>query len=171
MNSADVIGYIQIVVGIVGIILTLTNFQNLVPEVGHFANGRGAPPELDNLSGFIRVSIVLTILLLMLFMITFGFSVVLSQAFAVLGARFPQLSSVMTIISLLSLSITLALAAFRNSYWISGVVGALGSGLGAIVAAVNDDLGTYWLVTSIFIVLFLITGAITVIARAGALAD
>lgn len=171
MSSADISGYIQIILGIVGIVLTLTNVQKLVPDIQHFTKGKGAPPELDNLSGFIRVVVVFTLLVLMFFLIAFGFSVVLSQAFNALGAVFPQLSSAMTILSLLSLSITLALAAYKNSYWIPGVVGTTGSALSAIISAVNPDLGTYWIVTSIFIALFLISGAITVLARAGAFSD
>ena len=167
MNSYDVSGYLQIAIGIVGIVLTLVNVQKLVPDIEQFTKGTGAPPELDNLSGFFRVCIVLTLLLLMLFLIAFGFSVVLSEAYKGLGAKYPQLSAAMTVAALLSLSVSLSLAAYRNSYWISGIVGTLGAGLGAVISAVNPDIGTYWTVATLFTIAFLVSGAFTVAARSG----
>ena len=128
-----------------GIVLTLVNVQKLVPDIEHFTKGKGAPPELDNISGFIRVAVVLTLLVFMLFLIAFGFAVVLSQAYQTLGAKYAQLSSAMTVLTLVALSITFSLAAYKDLYWISGIVGTLGIGIGAVIAAVNPNWGHFGL--------------------------
>jgi len=169
MTPADISGYLQIAIGIVGIVLTLANVRKLVPDIEYFSKGTGAPPELDNLSGFIRVLIVFLLLVLMIFLISFGFSVVLSQAYTSLGAKYPLLSSSMTILSLMALSITFTLAAYKNSFWVPGILGSLASGLLSLIAAVNLDISTFWTALIVSLIIFLFVGLITLVVRSGVL--
>jgi hypothetical protein len=164
MEKAEVIGYVQIIVGLVGIVLTLINVKKLVPDIELFTNQKGAPPGLDNFAGFVRILTVTTILALMIFLVCVGFSVTLSTAYEALGAKFPLLSASLTIFSLISFSTTVTIALYRNRFWVAGLVGTLGCGLCALVAAVNSDIGAFWGTMAGFLIIFAVTGVGTLIS-------
>lgn len=164
MSASEISGYLQIILGIAGIVLTLTNIQRLIPDIEHFTRGKGAPPELDNVAGFARLYIVLFLLVLMMFLICFGLSVTASTLYKALGAKFPLLSSTMTIVAIVSLSLTVTLASFRNRFWVPGIIGTLASAILAVVSAVNPEINAFWSIIVISTIIFLIVGCITAVA-------
>ena len=161
--SSEISGYLQIVIGLIGIILTITNARSLVPDFDLFTKAQGAPPGLDNFSGFLRILIVILLLILMIFLLSMGFSVTLGAIYETLGAKYPILAASMTIISLIALALTVAMALYRYRFWVSGFIGSVGSGVAATVAAVNDDLSTFWTTVVIFLFAFGTTGVGTLI--------
>jgi type III secretory pathway component EscU len=164
--SSEISGYIQIVIGLTGIIITLVNVQRLIPDINLFTNAKGAPPELHNFSSFMRVLIVVILLLLMLFLLGMGFAVTLSTVYRSLGAQYPLLSASMTILTLTSLAVTLAMALYRYRFWVAGFVGSAGGFVLATVAALNDDLANFWGTVAAVLFFFAITGFGTLITYA-----
>jgi hypothetical protein len=163
MSAADVSGYVQILIGVVGIVLTLTNIRSLVPDIDHFTKGKGAPPELDNLSGFIRVYVVIFLLILMVFLICFGFSVTISALYEGLSAKFPLLAASMTTMGLIALTLTITLSSYRNRFWVPGVVGTFSAMVLSIISAVNPDISVFWTTFVVLSVVFLVTGVATAV--------
>lgn len=158
MSPTEISGYIQIVLGLIGIVLTITNVRKLVPDIDLFVNQNGLPPELESSSGFIRIAFLFLLITTTVFLICAGFSITLSTVYKALEASHPILSSSMTIGSIVSMSVTAAMALYKIRFWVAGFVGTTGCAASAVAAAVAADIGTFWVVVGITLALVAITG-------------
>lgn len=158
MSAAEISGYVQIVIGLIGIALTITNIRKLVPDINLFAGKNGAPPGLDNASGFLRILLLFCLLNFTAFLICMGFSITLSSVYKSLSANSPLLSSSMTIAAIVSMSVTSAMGLYRIRFWVPGFVGSTGLAACAIVSAVTPSMDVFWTAAGISLALVAVTG-------------
>jgi hypothetical protein len=158
MSASEISGYIQIVLGLIGIFLTITNIRKLVPDINLFTGGNGVPPGLDNTSGFLRIVLLLCLLNITAFLICMGLTVTLSTLYQNLLASHAVLASSMTIASIIAMSVSSAMAMYRIRFWIPGFVGTVGAAACAIAAATSVEIEPFWVAAVLTLVLLAFTG-------------
>ncbi|MBB4097878.1 hypothetical protein [Sphingomonas kyeonggiensis] len=165
MNRIEVSGYIQIVVGIIGIVVTILTAPAMLDAIGSIASGQSLPHEFSNVSGILRVFCVIFILIILMTLIIFGMSITLSSLLNILGANHPMMASTFFILGVTAFSVTATLGLFKILLWIPGVVGAIGCLVVFLVACFDDEkMENIWGTFGICIFVFLATGFVTVLA-------
>ena len=168
MSRVEISGYIQIVVGIIGIVLTLLTAPTILDAFGSIASGKEMPVEFANASGVIRIFCVLFILFILLLLVVMGMAITLSTIFKALGASNPTLASLLGVIGIVSLALTATLAVLGVRFWVPGAVGTLGLFVMSFVACADDDQYGNVAGTAIaFLLLFFVTGLGTLMTMAG----
>jgi len=104
MTRVEISGYIQIVVGVVGIVLTLLTAPSVIDAFGDVASGEGLPPALNSFSGGVRVFAVMLVLCLLVLLVAVGASITLSTLFKAAGATHPILSASCLVLGVLGMA-------------------------------------------------------------------
>jgi hypothetical protein len=161
MSRLEISGYIQIVIGIVGIVVTVLTAPAMLDALGN-VGGKGAlPPEFAGVGGAIRIFSVLFVLIVMILVVLLGLSITISTLAKALGACHPLAVALCTTLGASALAVTITLGVIGSSLWIPGFVGFLGLALCSLTACRdNEKLESTTITAGIFVVLFLITGAI-----------
>jgi hypothetical protein len=164
MTRLEISGYVQIVIGLVGIVLTLLTAPSILDAFGHVTAGQGLPREFNTVSGGIRVFGVMVVLGVLLLLVIIGASITLSTFFKAAGAGHPTLAASWLVLGIFGMAATATLGLFRSPLWVPGFVGSLGALLIAAAAMDKDDPKgeAAGLVAFFFLILFLGTGAVTV---------
>ena len=156
--SATALSYLQILIGFVGILLTLLNIRRILPEFEFLAEHKVAPDELRNLSSFLRILMVLILVVFLFFLCAMGLVVILAQMFVAFGAQQPFLTSTLAIGSLIALCTSVALAILKMNYWIPGTMATFGLGFASLNAALDPEPGVIWPPLALFSFMFFISG-------------
>lgn len=167
-SRRNLAAYIEIVIGVIGIALTLLTAPDLLKVAGLASVESGVPPELRGAEGAIRLFSVMFVLIVMVFLVLIGTSMLLSNLLERLGACYPFGSALTAVASLIGLAVTITLGLLESSLWVPGFVGTLGLAVVSIVASIDDGkdeqkLGSTLTTTIIFLVLFLATWAIRMV--------
>jgi len=168
MSRLEISGYIQIVVGLVGIVLTILTAPALLDAVGQVSSGEGMPAEFSGVGGAIRVFCVLMILFVLVLLVILGLSTTLSALTRALGAKHPFLAALTAVAALVSLAVTVTLGAFESAFWAAGFVGSLGWCVLSFVACRDgEDLKSFSDTGVTFVILLLATGLGTLFFQMG----
>jgi hypothetical protein len=169
MSRIEISGYIQIVLGIVGIVTTILTAPQLLDAVGTISAGGTMPSEFQGASGAIKIFCIMLILSVLTFLVTFGVAITLSTLTKALGAHHPLIASTGLTVGLVASALTTTLAVLRIPYWVPGFVGSLGLFVVGFVACRDDErLNATAFASLASIVVFLLTGLGTIIASGSA---
>jgi hypothetical protein len=164
MSRVEISGYVQIVIGIVGIVLTLLTAPTILDAVGAVSSGGGMPADFAGASGAIRIFAVLTILFVLGLLVVLGAAITLSTLFRALGAHHPVVAAFGITCGTLALAVTATLAILGIRFWVAGFVGTLGLFVVGVVACKDEpELQGVGIAALIGLALFLITGLGTLI--------
>jgi hypothetical protein len=158
MSSLELSGYIQIVVGVVGIIVTLLAAPSFLDGISKIRKGGTLPPEFDGVGGALRVFAIIAVLLVLLFMVAVGLVVTLSTLTVAMGAVHPHATSACLIAALLFYTVTLTLVAYRQPLWLPAFVGGCWLLAYSLIAALTEDLSLLILMAIPFAFAFVISG-------------
>lgn len=168
MSRIEISGYVQIVVGIVGIIATLLTAPTILDAVGSLTAGGAMPAEFAGASGAIRIFSVLAILFVLALLVVLGVAVTLSTLFGSLGAHHPVIAALGITCGTLALAVTTTLAILGIRFWVAGFVGTMGLiALGAVACKDGEQLHGVGITGLVGVVLFLVTGFGTLITGTG----
>jgi hypothetical protein len=161
MTRLEISGYVQIVIGLVGIVATLLTAPAILDAFGQVTAGQGLPQEFNNVSGAIRVFGVMLVLGVLLLLVVMGASITLSALFKAAGAGHPTFAASALILGVCGMAATATFGVFRSPLWVPGFVGSLGALLsaGAAMGKGDPDGTVPGTISVIFLILVLITGA------------
>lgn len=173
MTRAEVSGYVQIVIGAIGIVVTILASPAMLDAIGQMGGSGNLPPEFTGISGAVRIFAVLFVMFCFALLLVIGLSMVLSTVFRVIGSGHPFLTSLFAVMATLCLSVTVTLAVLHINYWITGFLafGTLFWMCFASTAKPDEDSEAISGIAGIAAggsILFLICGAVTVLANAAA---
>lgn len=167
MSRIEISGYVQIVIGVLGTAATLLTASSFIDAFGMVAATGQMPHQFVGASGTIRIFSVLVLLFVFLLLVALGMGVTLSTLVKALGANHPVLVSLAAVLGVLSLAATATLAITGSSYWVAGFVGSLGLLTISIISCRDDNRHHRASIAALaFLVIFLATGAGTLIAGA-----
>ncbi|MFN4097309.1 MAG: hypothetical protein ACK4GG_11130 [Sphingomonas sp.] len=138
MSRVEISGYLQIVVGVVGIIVTVLTAPAMLDAVGGLASGQAMPQEFRSVSGFIRVFCVLFVLVALLMMILIGMSITLGTLFKALNANHPTTAATLLVLAILASTISVTLAVFATYFWVPGVIASVGLTVMFLTACLDE---------------------------------
>lgn len=166
MSRMEVQGYVNIVIGAIGIAVTILTAPSLLDTLSHIGGGGAIPKELASVGGAIRIFAVLFILIVFMAVLLFGLSVTLSSVFRAFEAKHPTISAMLCVSSLTALAVTMTLAFLDNIFWVPGFVGTIGLVVAMLTSLRDDDEhGGTWGVIALFLFLFFGTGFFTLLAK------
>lgn len=173
MSRAEISGYVQIVIGAVGIIVTVLASPAMLDALGQIGPSGNLPPEFSGISGAVRIFAVLFVMLCFVLLLMIGLALVLSAVFRALGSGHPFLTGFFAIATVVCLAVTVTLAVISINYWIAGFIASFmlvwmtfaSTEKAEEDGSASSSLGTIGLIGSI---LFLITGGITAIGNSAA---
>lgn len=161
--TSEVLGYVNMAIGVVGIVLTVLSAPTLL-HLGTNVGTEALPPELTGIGGIIRTVAVLLILVVFVFLLALGMALTIATVTTAMGAALPMLTAVLIVAALFSVAATAALAAYRHALWVPGVIGSLSLATLASVAALSTNPTALPLTFCIALAVFLGTGALTLLA-------
>lgn len=166
MSRLEISGYVQIVIGLVGIVVTLLTAPTILDAFGQVTAGQGLPPEFNTVSGAIRIFGVMLVLAILVLLVIIGASITLSTFFKAAGAGHPTFAASALVIGLFGMATSATFGIFRNPLWVPAFVGSFGALLSAGAAmGSNDPEGEVPAgIAVVFLILFLITGIGALIA-------
>jgi hypothetical protein len=164
MSRLELSGYVQIVIGLVGIIVTLLTAPTILDAFGQLTGGHGLPSEFNSVSGGIRIFAVMVVLAMLVMLVVIGASITLSTLFTAAGAGRPMLAASCVVVGVFGMALCATFGALQSLLWIPAFVGSLGVLLvGAASMGTKDPSGeTAATIAALFIVIFLMTGLGTV---------
>jgi hypothetical protein len=165
--SSDLLGYVNMAIGLVGIVLTLFTAPTVL-HLGAKVRTEALPAEFQGIGGVLRAVGVLLLLTTFGFLLGLGMTMTLVTVTKTLGAVYPTLVAVLMVGALFSTAASLALALYRNPLCIPGVVGVLGLATLALIAALTEDRSPFWIAFVIFMIAFSIMGFAALAAMEGA---
>lgn len=157
MTRAEVAGWLQLLVALVGLYLAVTNGGAALEAIGQVGAGQGLPSEFKGAQGAIRVFIFIVILITLLALFFVGLAIVLGGLFRHLGAIMPLHSAFALIAAIVLGSAGLTLAIFGNYIWIPLIFLAGVCAVCSGIAAYDETKEIYWplgLVGGVAVVLF-----------------
>ncbi|SRR5258705_3337107 len=160
MTRLEISGYVQVVIGLVGIVITLLTAPSILDAFGQVTAGHGLPNEFNTVSGAIRVFGVMLVLAVLLLLTIMGASITLSTLFKATGAGHPTFAATALVLGVFGMAATATFGVFRSPLWVPGFVGSLGALLSGGAAMGKDDPdGTApGMLALIFLILFLMSG-------------
>lgn len=169
MTRTEISGYIQIVVGAVGIVLTLLTAPSILDAFGEVAAGEGLPPALNSVRGGIQVFGVMLILSVLVLLVVVGASITLSTLFKAAGATRPILSASCLVVGAIGMAGSASLGIFGHLLWVPAFIGSFGALLVSTIAAHEKPESDAAIgVGVLFVMLFLLTGLFTLAAMGNA---
>lgn len=167
MTKAEISGYVQIVIGAVGIIITILTSPTMLDAIGQIGNASSLPPEFSGASGAIRIFSVLFVLFAFTLLVMIGLAIVLAPVFQSAGSARPFLTAFFGVAAMTSLAVTATLAILSISYWVAGFVGAGTLIWLSFTAGDHDPRGQKMLVAAVVgSIVFLFVGGATAIGKA-----
>lgn len=156
-NIEPMLSYINMAIGIVGIITTVFATPTIL-GLGARIKTEELPSEMSGFGAGLRLFGVLLVLVVFVFLLALGIVLTLIPLSTDLGAAQPVLTSVLTVASMFSAAVSLALYLLRNSFFLPGVVGSIGLGILACTAGISRDGGTFFFMFGLLFVGFAISG-------------
>jgi hypothetical protein len=150
--------YLQIVIGFVGIVVTLLTAPNIPGLLGHLAAGAPLPQELQGVSGALRMYAIMFALSAMLFLFIMGMTVVFSSITEALGAKNPLHSSGALIGCLSMLALMGTLSVFSSPGWFVPLVAAIFLFLMSVAAAA--DIAAFWVLCGVGLFITTLAGGV-----------
>lgn len=164
MTRVEIAGYVQIVVGLVGIVLTALTAPAALDALGQISSGSGVPAEFAGVGGAIRVFVVLFVLIALLFLVALGFTITLSTLTRALGGANPLHVSGAIVCALLSFATCATLLVFSGMFWLPAFVGGLVLLIMGFVGANDPDGGDFWGVFGLGLIPFIVCGIIALVS-------
>jgi lysylphosphatidylglycerol synthetase-like protein (DUF2156 family) len=170
MTKSEVSGYVQIVIGAIGIVVTILTAPAMLDAIGQIGGPSGLPPEFAGVSGAVRIFSVLFVLFAFAMLLMLGLALVMVPVFRSLGSAHPFLTGFFTVATVVSLAMTATLAALGINYWIAGFVASL-SLIWMTFATLEKDkedeeYGGIAVVATVGSIIFLFVGGITAMGNA-----
>jgi hypothetical protein len=155
----EIAGYLQMIIGAAGIVVTLLTAPALLDAIGQMSGPGSLPDEFTGASGAVRIFSVFFVLFCFCLLVILGLSVTVSTLAKSMGANHPFLTALFTVLAIVTLSITTSFAIMGIRFWVPAFVASL-SFMWLIFAAATDDdeLGNVKGITILGSALFLITG-------------
>lgn len=174
MTRSEISGYVQTVIGAIGIIVTILASPAMLDAFGQIGSSNGLPSEFGGISGAVRIFAVLFVLFCFVLLLMIGLSLVLSTVFRALGSGYPFLTGLFAIATVMCLAVTVTLAVLDVNFWITGFIAVFTLVWMTFASTQEPDeegeaLGTVAVIAIVGSILFLISGAITVIGNASAI--
>lgn len=132
MPRSEISGWVQVIIGLVGLYLTVQNGGPALDAISKLSRAGQLPPDFAGAQGVIRVFIFLLMLTTTLAMLAIGLGVLLAAVFRRLGAHMPIMASFSFIGTVFLGCLTLTLAIFEAPVW---VLSGLLTGLGVVLTA------------------------------------
>lgn len=167
MTRIELSGYVQIVIGIVGIVLTLLTAPSILDAIDALGAGQALPREFAGIGGAIRIFSVVFVLVALVFLVSLGLSITLSTLASGLGAYHPMLCAGMAVGALICFSISITLAALGTPIWVPSLACAVALTILSVVAAADSHLPHFWVTGSIFVGILFLIGLATIPAVVG----
>jgi len=155
MSRVEISGYVQIIVGVIGTVVTVLTAPSMLDAVDAMGSGQVLPPEFAGVGGAMRIFSVVFVLAAFLFLIALGLAITFSTLTKALGAQFPLICAAMAVGALVAFAATITLAALGTPLWKPGFVGGLSLVILAIVAGAHNGLEAFWIVGAICALIFL----------------
>jgi hypothetical protein len=166
MTSIEISGYVQIVIGIAGIGVTMLTAPASLDAMNRVRIGEGLPSEFGGASGMVRVFAITFAFTVFTFLIGLGLSVTLSTIARAMGAANPMLMSAMMIGALFCLATSGTLAIYRSPFAVPGFVGSVLLVILSCVAALQATSEGFWPTLAFGTVIFMVTGVASLISAA-----
>lgn len=153
----DLIGYINMAVGIIGIVVSILTAPSLVETLGR-AKVTGGEDEFAKLGRGLRLFGSIMVLGTFVFVLTLGLGLTIRTVMIDVGSAAPGVVGSLLAAGLVAASLTISLRLVSSWHWVPGFVGTLGLALSALVAGVRGvgpELGG---TVVFFILAFLVSG-------------
>lgn len=148
MTRAEISGWLQVIIGLVGLYFTVTNSAPALNALSSLSAGQGLPAEFDGAQGFIKVFLLILALSVLLSLVLIGVAILLAAVFRGLGAARPVHTAFSLMMSLLFAACGLTAAVYGNSTWVFAILFMLSCWVIAGIAGVsagNDPEGDpFW---------------------------
>jgi hypothetical protein len=166
VNRLELSGYAQIVVGVVGILVTVFSAPSLLETFDTIGSGHSMPPELKTLTEGAKLFGLLLILLSLVFLMLLGIATTVSVALSKIGLPHPLLLSTVATGALFTLAVALTLALLGNPYWVAAFIAGFGMAVSAWVGVrTKFEEADFSITAGLFLLLFLGTGLVTLMAE------
>ncbi|MDP2260649.1 MAG: hypothetical protein Q8J89_13135 [Caulobacter sp.] len=148
MTRAEISGWIQVVLAIVGLYFTIKQAYPAIDALGQVGFGKGLPSNFQGSQGAIQVFLVVLVLMTLLMLLFVGLAVILGALFRQLDAKSPRHAAFSLVASVVLGAATFSLAMFGSLVWIPGallsVLLMVGSGLAAVTSMEEEEGGLFW---------------------------
>lgn len=161
MSRAELSGWIQVVIGLVGLYFTVVNGGPALDAIAQVGAGGVLPDDFAGTQGAIRVFLFLLTVATTLGLIFVGLGILLGTIFRHVGAKMPLHAAFSFISAIAILCLTFSLAIFDAPIWpITSLLFVLCIVL-TVVAANNEDGEIYQFVLVIGIIGAVVVGGMT----------
>lgn len=169
MTALEISGYVQIVIGMAGIGVTMLTAPHVFDAASRIRAGEGLPREFSGAAGFVRVFTITFALVVFTFLIGLGLAVTLATVARAMGSAWPMLTASLLIGAVLGIALTATFAIYRSNLAAPAFVGSVLLIVLGMVAALHRDLDGFWGAMGVGIAIFIATslGAIMVVAGIG----
>ena len=138
VSRSEVSGWLQVVIGLVGLYFTVTNSGPALEALSRMGTGQGLPVEFQGAQGFIKVFLLILALSVLIALVLIGLAVLLGSLFKGLGAKNPLHASFSMTAAIFFGSVGVTGAIFGNPVWVFAVLFMLSCLVLTGVAGIDD---------------------------------
>ena len=138
MTRAEASGWLQVIIGLVGLYFTVTNSAPALNALSSLSAGQGLPAEFDGAQGFIKVFLLILALSVLLSLVLIGVAILLAAVFRGMGGARPVHAALSLVMGLLFAACGLTAAVYGNSTWVFSILFMLSCWVIAGIAGVSD---------------------------------
>jgi hypothetical protein len=139
VGRAELSGWVQVVIGLVGLYFTVTQGGPALEAISAVGAGRALPPEFTGIHGGIRVFLFLLTLVTTLAFLLIGLGIVLGAVFRHVGAKMPLHGAYAVISAIVLLCASLSFAIFDILLWPITSLLALLCVVLSCIAGIDDE--------------------------------